>query len=522
MTNRTAKIMDVQAIDKRHWAVIGGREIGGKAQALRDATANALEAGFFMSRRTIAAMEAFKSPQRWEIARGLLGERVNIDNLMHAIRTGSGEYINGKDPLPLIRQTTLTPEEEQIVLQVMKRFKAGTPLAVRSSAYGDACGNGNYSSSFVWMDDEARMREEFKLAFIKVLLSQFKTSAIAYRKDLELPEGVAVMVETVFGVRWHKVRWHNDENSCFGPDYGGYAISGTEDIEGFTIINHGLPTKAVELYGIRIGEHCGIAELSDCFKIMEYATQKSKKGHGLNGELVVLNRPNMGIWSGAIRDARIMDMFSDVSPDYIFSRLSKFTELRGIRQYVEYALRIMNGKPELALLQCANDVANDCYYAFGGKMLAEGASVENGGDKICKGIIIARSEDALDAIRRMNMTKGYLLVIYATALGAMAGMGYNKLQSNDVNQANAIIESGGYTGHGSLGGHFGGGLKERGIILAGGDDIAEGIEHAMGEIFGIPKNSSNEHTAPYQIYDVKVRVWASEREQRVIIEKAEE
>jgi hypothetical protein len=520
----------VQVLDKRYWAVVSGQtdkpEIGGKAQALRDATPDALKAGFVLPHRTVAAMDVFKSPQHWEYAQRVLSEGADFDTLMNALLSKDDFWRRRSivDIEKFERETVFTPDDERTIAQLLKMFQTGVPLVVRSSAHGDACGNGNFASRFVWVNDPEEQQRQFKLAVMGVLLSQYKKSALAYRADLGLPEGMAVMFEPVFGGQWKSDYEELENELYFGPAFGGYAISGTRDIEPFAVVAPGLPTKAVNFHGARI-EPDRKGDLIDLLYNLRLRTPSAKDDISVVGDLLVLGDRSLF----ASTDSRVskVDHSDSICPeansDHIFTKLARFAELRGVRQYVEFGLDYLKRRWQLALLQCADHKQNeDCHYFQGGKILAEGTSVENGGDKICNGILIVRGENALPAIREMNsLHPGYLILMYTTTLSKLTKLSgwWGKLDYASINNANAFLESGGHNGHESLGGHLGGGPKEKGMILGGDRSLIEVLETALETAHGIPSNADSD--TPYQFYDVKVRVRASVREQRVTIEKVE-
>ncbi|MFA6530374.1 MAG: hypothetical protein WCT31_01485 [Candidatus Micrarchaeia archaeon] len=499
-----------EQLDARLWRVVGGQNMGDKALWLRRYSLEAVQSGFSMSRRTVAAMEAFKSPERWEIAKGLLEEGLPIEHVTNAIDSGSGDYIYGRDPSRLIAQTRLTDNEERIIFEVMKRYGKNIPLAVRSSAFGDASGNGNYSSAFVWARTEEERRKYFRLACIEVLLSQFKPAALAYRRDFSLPEGIAIMVEPVAGIRWKGK--HEKERTYFGPEYGGYAISGTMDFGAFSIIWPGLPTKAVEMHGIRISPN-DYEELFGMTFDNWRKTEKAKSRFGnVSGELLNLNELMIIDCTVGVMDTRhISEKIGDMPTEWLFQRLEMLARAIGKRLYIEFGAVANHNGPLSFLLQLAEyKQSKDANFSDLGVVLANGTYVENGGEKACKGIMLVKNGGGIEVLKTANVRHSeYLLVLSTNALRNA------RIPYDEVNGANVILESGCDDNHGGLGGHFTGTPRERGVVLAGGGGIIEQLEQQLGEpAFKVADLFSR--------YDAKVCVRASVKEQRVTIEQVDD
>ncbi|MFA6530373.1 MAG: hypothetical protein WCT31_01480 [Candidatus Micrarchaeia archaeon] len=515
-----------QELDKRYWNVIGGTEIGGKAQALRDATPAAIEARFFMPKRIVAGMERFTSHPGWEYAKELLAQRKKLDDMLTGIGNPNANTFGVFDAQRLLAGTKFSDDEERMLVEIFKRIPAGTPWIARSSAHGDACGNGNYASRFIFnYGTEQERFAEFKLAVMGVVMSQYSLDAIAYRKDLNLPEGVAVMLEPVFGAWWKSGWEHLSHRRYFGPDYGGISVYGNKNFEGFTVICKGLPTSAVRNIGVRI-------DYDDLFDISRntlgeyyansYANTPQVEGRSelLRGEFLEMNERKLDSDDRLEREVRGTERISRMNLEWLAGAHDQLNDELGMFTYIEYgALAKRNEEPQIALIQVAplKHSEEPKWVCQGGRAIAMGKAVESGGTKACDGIIIVKTAEALERLREYNgANNGYVLIFWQPALLRLAG----KLGYADTNGANAIFydasENSASEGHRSLEGHLGGGPKERGCITGGGRNIEKQLEGLLGP------SDIVEDTEEVRIYRTRVIVDARLREQSWTMELADQ
>lgn len=504
-------------IDQKYWKILGNGDLGGKAEELRKCTAEALAAGFYMHPRIVATMGTFRSVERWEYAKDLiLNGRASSSGIANALWYGRGTH--ELDVERLANETTFSPNDIADMMNILRYLPKGVPLAVRSSAYGDACGNGNYSSKLVYGASEAEQWERLRLAVIRVLLSQFDKKAIAYRTDLGLPEGIAVMFEPVLGVRW------GDNQGHFGPCLGGYAVSRMGSIEGMTIVWDGLPSMAVRVIGSHLTE--GMESATDELTIGEaisdgrYSTPEMKRMYARDSGKIELISFTDGEKQTCLRGLVTPEIgvSTEITVNGFFSLLNRLAGYIGKRIYIEYGVVGSQGKPEVGLLQLAEykqELGGSV--ELNGTEITVGRRVENGGEKTCDGIFVLDNCMGFSRLQEYNKThRNYLLVIDASTVSGLRDI----ISYDSINNASAIIEDGGDAhGAGDLNGHLGGGPKQKGVILAYAPSAGRDIEKAAGGERGIAhlETEEREGITRYRIYAGKVRVCANVLEQRVAV-----
>ena len=233
-----AREAQLSALAEKFWTIIGFGSIGAKAEELLRKTWAIERAGFDVNPRTVLAMGFFEAFKERRGINAALARGASSEELQQLVREGQFDEPEMKT-------------FRRLVKQIHRDFR-GIPLVVRSSAHGDCRGTGVYDSEFcINLNDEVKTLDDLAKAVKAVMISEFSESAIAFRKDLGLPEGVAVILEPVFGQRFKK---HPDSGIIrFGPKYGGFGYtSGTDG--GYVFFAAGLPTTAVKGKGIKVKE----------------------------------------------------------------------------------------------------------------------------------------------------------------------------------------------------------------------------------------------------------------------------
>ena len=369
-------------------------------------------------------------------------------------------------------------EEKATIANIAQKF-AGAPIPVRSSAEGDSHGTGVYESHFC-MNDGKEMSPESELAdaIKKVIASAYSDGAIAFRKDKGLPEGIAVMIENVFGQEYvscyerskkdgngEPVRDENGDNihetaeaRWFAPNLSGCGYTSTPSGNGYVVLTAGMPTKAV-------GDN-------DVLK-----AELSEENAGKNIVLMIYDENMHRPWQKQLRmtyskcdvlfyggfsdfrgllsppcmvcdaDAKVVPSvdINDISFRPLYDKLKKLEELAGKPQYFEFAMRMKDGKEEYAILQVADVVPKVELVEFPKEpenLLAESKYVVGEGRVTCNGVFVCPAPDfcpsypIVDKLEEYNNThKGYLLIVDSSYFSTMKG----NLAYSDFNNASAVL-----------------------------------------------------------------------------------
>ncbi len=507
-----SRICQLSAIDERYWTVVGHGSIGEKAEQLRQKTWAFLRSGFVPNPRVVLAMgffDGFRTRNR--LTDALKRERVDNEELRKLARTS--QFNN---------------TESETIYSIAKRFK-GTPIAVRSSAYGDCRGTGIYESTFCVNN---KTDEENAAALSKairlVLTSEFSDSAIAFRKDLNLPNGLAVIIEPVFGRRFvHRYRYceESEGKHHFGPIYGGAAYTSTSAGDGYTILCGGMPTGAVSGKGLRVtqsekeelvgipssrinGRNCGMASGSEMQNLRDLS------GWLFKGDSISLEYDydgylsNIDVQSNSIVHKNL---------GWLFGRLKKLEALIGRPQYVEWAVIEENGKPKVAILQIADvDKKTDFYeFAETDRMLVKSTYVVGTGQITCNELVYVDNPDELQLLWDYNRTHNGYAVIFGGRFISSIAFGH-RITYSDVNNASVLIEISDICHDSPPETHFEGLMDSTGKILMVADEINFNL---LKKLAGLKED---EYGVSGRVYPIQVKVTASERQQKAIVELADE
>ncbi len=509
-----ARQTQLSNLDEKYWTIIGSGSIGAKAEELRRKGWAIEKAGFELYPRTVFAMGFFKDFMERNGIIDAAGKGVSSDMVMGLVDYGQ-----------------FNKKEYDVIRAVSHQF-GDVPLAVRSSAQGDSRGTGIYDSTFCPPLDT----QELVHAIKKVLASQFTPSAIAFRKDLGLEEGIAVMVEPVFGETRVKERaWTPNGygmEHIYGPLFGGVAYSSTAQGAGYAVLCAGMPLRAAKGRGMKMRD--GQQSINDVWletlendeKTFEYFVTA---GAGIDRNLEVmeiLEHRELIYVSNITRHERTISSeprmfilahemewsetrFANEKLDWLFLKLKTLESLLGKPQYAEWAALENGSNTRIALMQIADvDKKMDFFeFAASSKTAIKSTCVVGSGEQECDEIAYVFNPHEIDLIKEYNKTHNGYVAIYDGRLTSNMYSTFRPLGYYDISNASVVIEL-------SYGGH-----------------VKDPIEHFKGlmdttkKIFMVVDEVNWDHIKPFRtpdnrlrVYDVKTKVTASERQQRAVVE----
>lgn len=484
----------------KSFTVIGHGSVGAKAEQLMQKAWAIEQAGFVMNPRVVFAMGFFDA----------FRERNGINE---AIKRGAAP----REIRDLIRNGKFSADETQVFIdEIAKRFR-GKVIAVRSSAHGDCRGTGIYSSEFCLSKNIGGISKTVK----EVLCSEFSKNAIAYRKDLGHPAGMAVIIEPIFDGEAFEPRYAEAREMLIAPQYSGLAYTSTSWGKGRIQFVAGMPTVAVNGGGFIAEEGCAdtlediLWEINDIYKTRERDHRAAhenllmkmldwKRGTGISTltgheyELDVNRRSLHGLSVG-----------------WLFERLKALEQLLGKPQYVEFALADRGGKPAAAILQIANVELSRDFYEFSEtrNIMARSNLVVGSGRRVCDGLVFVCNPDDRYPLSEYNEKHSNYIVLYAGRLTSNI-MWHGKINYSDLSNSAVVVEKYEmmHTCHPVA--HFEGMIQQSGkLFMVVGNIDWDKLEGSKREI--------HVGDASLIIYDAKFRVTASERQQKGIIELIE-
>ncbi|MFH2023793.1 MAG: hypothetical protein ABIJ10_05780 [Candidatus Micrarchaeota archaeon] len=463
----------ISSSDSGLWTVIGSGAIGSKADQLKIKTEIAEQAGFLANPRivlTTAFFDNFREHKKFDKA------------------------------------------ELKIIRQIAKLF-AGTPLAVRSSAIGDARGTGIWKSGFC--PNQKRHGDPIDLEdiIIEVIYSDFSKDADAFRKNNDIQGGMAIIIEPIVGNRANR----KEGKELYGPYYGGIGYTSTAYNNGFILFTSGMPNYATRGLGFEIVNGSDVSLIDKCTNYRKFNMENARASWGISNDRIDWSR---GIWirleSGSLfightdqtHKLRTTVEGNELTAEWIFQRMKKLEELTGGPQYIEWA--ICDG-PGIVIIQIADtDIKNDVYeFTDSEKVMIRSNFVSGSGIVECDGIVFLENLGGTDALEEYNETNQKYLLIYDGDLNIEDYVRYCH-----ISNAAAVVEiyTTVHTKHPKA--HFGTALTESGAIFMVSND-------ASLNMLKKPEEFSGNTTGTIKIWNQRVRVTASEAKQRAIAERLE-
>ena len=497
----------MSALDERYWTIIGPGPIGAKADELRKKTAAIVAAGSTPNPRIVLAMGFFEEFRK----------RNGIDRAL--ARGASSEELT-----ELVSDTPFQEPELRAIRHLVKLFRRdfpGVPLVIRSSAHGDCRGTGIYESELCpHFRNEQKTIGALMRAIKRVLESEFSESAIAFRKDMGLPGGMAVIIEPVFG-QFVKARprYGSKPEVVFGPYYSGIAYTSTSAGPSYVQFVAGLPTQAVQGGGFIAREYNENSKVPDFFidRAELFSTQGDERNACMGFERIdIIRRWINGEW---LKNGRLFYDYCACGGDGIrakklFQMLRKIRHLIGKPQYVEWAVRErINCNPEFAILQIADLNTKSDYFELveSERTLITSKFVAGSGQLECNGVVAVFNSDDIYLLRKYNDTHSNYSVIYSGCLVSRLCRDRDRLRYGDLNNASAFIEIADVSHVGSPKAHFGTMADLTGKLLMATKDV-------RWQLFERFETKEKEGDLELHVYPIKVRVTASERRQKGIVE----
>lgn len=469
--------------------IFGKGNIGEKARQLLDKTPRLREIGFYVPKRTILAQDFFDGFfQRNNLGRNL--EEVEVtEDLEQKIRRGS-----------------LTREEFETLQGVTSSYD-GSPLAIRSSAEGDARGTGTYESKFS-SNHVGKVRKQL----LRVLASYFSEDAVAFRRDSESGEGFGVMVEPIVG---QQMDW------VFAPVYSGFGYTSTSKGAGYINIVSGLLGGVSSKDGEKITEEFVREHGDDLTEVIFGIPRRSS--HGLRDGPIqkLLTYPSGYAYFGDIgRVERCGYKFKEeidralhnVKLGQIFDYMKRMEDTFGKPQYFEWAMTVEDGKPKWHILQIADVDKKTDIFEFGDteNVLFDCHTVTGSGIKEGSKVFNCWNPDDVDPLYEFNQhNEGYVLLFSSRLTTSIARGRIRTLHYSDFSNASVFVEIQDANHTGDPVAHLGGQLDE------------------TGKFFGVlnydsdcPPNSDllrsrEKDEFGVDVYQGKVKTIASERQDRM-------
>lgn len=433
----------------RHFKALGTGEVGDKVRQLDEA------------QPALTAVGLATPP----------GNVITEDRLIPILRRlGLGNSLAEADQHPdasaKIKAAGINSDDAMWLLAAMEDMPRGLPIIVRSSAVDDAEGSGTYESFFVPGNAMALGQ-----AVLDVLASYFTEDARTFRALCGVRHGLGILVMPAIVQKFPTIipNTHPLEN---GPDLWAPIISGS----GVTSNSTGEP----EIYavpGLGGGVSSGYPELltpsrlaqhnGDFFRYLIYEHVELWEVPGRN-RISALLRSDVTVEYavGPKRDYSAMGLVAladgilgTVSSRIIlnnallkaiplqdfFNALQALEQRLGYRAYVEWAVRVENGKPRFTILQIARADLKGGIIDFDAipNPIFSGHSVYGSvQNKTCPAIAYCSSLWDMDKLRDFDAAhpEGYVLLYNAS-------LKYNQVMGNEgpltisvIPNATAVIE----------------------------------------------------------------------------------
>ena len=487
--------------------VIGSGNIGDKARQLLEKTQKLREIGFYTPRRSVLAEDFFDGIFQINGLGNSLREVKVVDNLESRIRLAN-----------------LRPTEAFVLQDVIKSY-GNSPLAIRSSAEGDARGTGIYKTEFTDTGIGNAIQH-----VLNVLASYFSPDAIAFRRDAATGEGFGVIVEHIIG---QKLRW--GDSYVLAPVLSGFGYTSTSRGEGYVNIVPGLGGGVETRDGERITKSA-IQEFDGNLREYQYSERDAmwggnktmRKSALLQTDGTFLSNeyssraffPATKYHSAQVSQTyiRLEDnigrAFEEINLLTLFEMMRRMEEAFGRPQYFEWAMTLESRKPKYGITQVADISKKLDMMDFEdlGDVLFMGHTVIGTGIKECYRIANCWNPDDVETLHEFNQKNGGYVLLYSSRLtSGLSRGGIRQLQYSDFNNAYVFIEIQDAAHLGDPVAHLGGQLSMTGKLFGVLDYNAE-----------IPPQWDKFHAREIEIgglrvYDGKVKVVASERQNRIIV-----
>ncbi|MEW6584197.1 MAG: PEP/pyruvate-binding domain-containing protein [Nitrospirota bacterium] len=463
---------------RRHWNVIGSGPLGAKAGDLLLKTNHSISARFEPNRRVVLAMGFFDG----------FYEKNSV------LKTN-----NPEKRIRRVNDGSFSAPEMELFMQISAGFK-GTPIAIRSSAHGDCKGTGTYTSTF-YANSETPQENANQVANAvkRVVASQFTEDAVAFRKDAGLQEGMAVIIERVIG--------QPVDDYSFAPNFSGFGYTHLSERGGFVKVVAGMPTGAVQS---KEGEKfvAGEGDRPEHIFIHKFRGQDSdlKYGRTVERQHDIFGEDGTHAEVNSDKAVRTFETKGGV----LLRQLENFGELCGNPQYVEWTGVLHGGNLRYTLLQTADIEPKVDYFEFpkDPKNVVFSSSIVTGSGQIeCDGLVIAHLGSNLEKLAEFNKKhRNYVLAYNSELVSQEARIPYSY-----VNNASVIIDYGLHHAADPIS-HWKGQLDATKHLFL----VVDELEKDM--LDSLKASGRKENVGNLSVYDVKLRVTASERMQEAVVQ----
>lgn len=496
---------EVRGATPPEFEIIGTGTIGEKARQLQYKTPKLKEIGFYVHRRTVLADSNF---QAFCLTNGIDPRSEYDPEIEEKIR-------NGKFAL-----------DQHEMLQRIVGSHRKRPLVVRSSGEGDARGTGIYKSEFVDGTIEGINR-----GIREVYASYFSPDAIAFRKDAGLDDGLGVIIEPIVGQQIGGVG--------IAPLLSGYgytSVPETGTLGAYIDVVPGLrggvdsrDGERIERWAIahrkyNLGDyvldrrlealHSGDPE--DLSSLLGIKDEYEHLTHKLEGDVFAQGRLDaFGIPFGSKlgRSVVVPDLhiFNDVNLEPLFEMMEKTEKELGKRQYIEWVITYEGGEPKVWITQIDDREKQLEEIDFGeGEAILEAKYIKGHGVKDCSKVFICSTQADVFALSRFNQENAGYLLMYGGYLTTAKFLRYKHLS----NAAVVIEIPTGQKSKKSIS-HFGGMIEASGKFFGVANEQAQPIDFYL-----LDQNRKEEFGR--QVYQGRVRVIASELEDRMVVRPLDE
>ncbi len=449
-------------MDHTEFSIIGGRTIGDKAEMLRDHLSVIEEVGLQIPHTTVIASEA-----------------------VDAISSEIGQLPNNQTQIALNN--------------VSKNFGSFPVLAVRSSAEGDASGNGVYETRFSTNSIDLLLREA------GVVVNSFQSeSATDFRRQAELGEAFALMIQPAVGQDLGSTEYWEH----FGPYLSGFGYSsssshpngylnvvagiggGVSRTGGQVVTPENLEDIVDKTITFRHRKEAGLEESFSFYTLLEAINEAISCGHmddirndfrsgdGIApymltggdfalaqylireaGTLEYRYNPDGLLSSGVDKytgendkdgypkyekmDSDFVGITKRFMPDKLLAAMQQIEQAAGYPVYIEWALGAIDGevKPMIVQIAPAEQTERAKLEAeIEGKTIAEARYILGSGVRSAKKIVTVGSFIGIEHLREFNSdlhNEGYILVVSSALSSTMSTL---QLGYHDCSKAGVIIE----------------------------------------------------------------------------------
>ena len=461
--------------------IVGAGELGDKSRQFLEKFSELEGIGFAISPKVLFAQDYFDGFFQHNGFGTALTDVAQSEDLESRIKSGS-----------------LTAQERLILDKSIKRFN-GKPLAVRSSAKGDARGTGIYDSVFTGNE-----LSRVETAFLEVLASYFSDNSFLFRKDAQTGDGLGIIVEPIIGHR---------SDYILAPIFSGIGYTSTSGGDGYVNLNPGLGGGVKRYESISITRNDALENPGN-FKVMLKSLEErtGTAGKTISPFWKLIEKPYGNYFdlidSTTDHDSSLSSLIngkvSRINFIEIFEMMEKMETAFKRPQYFEWALTFKGKKqvwwitqidginpksdmfdfnhPDEVLLECLNGVAGS-------------------GIRECNKILyIEDGAGIVETLKKFNKRNKNYVLVYQDRLSE-----YGKVKDySDFNNASVLVEVPTMVVTSNTGGHFQGSLDKTNKFF--GKLIGGGIHNLTRHLY---------YDGSAMVYDGKVRVTASEKQERM-------